>query len=74
MTKMKIGIVGCAGRMGRMLTREVHETDGCEVVGGIEDPGHEAIGEDVGALAGLRPTGLGVGSDAKALFEAAVTL
>ena len=29
MTEMKIGVVGCAGRMGRMLVREAHETPGC---------------------------------------------
>ncbi len=31
MTEMKIGVVGCAGRMGRMLVREAHETAGCAV-------------------------------------------
>ncbi len=71
MAEMKIGVMGCAGRMGRMLTRQVHETPGCALAGGAESPGHEAIGEDVGGLAGLRPTGLGVGSDARVLFEAA---
>ncbi len=71
MVEMKIGVMGCAGRMGRMLTRQVHETPGCALAGGAESPGHEAIGEDVGALAGLSPLGLAVGSDARALFGAA---
>jgi dihydrodipicolinate reductase len=28
---MKIGIVGCAGRMGRMLIKAVDETPGAEL-------------------------------------------
>ncbi len=71
MTEMKIGVVGCAGRMGRMLVREVHETPGCAVAGGTEAPGAAALGGDVGALAGVGPLGLAVGSDAHALFAAA---
>ena len=70
MADMKIGVVGCAGRMGRMLVREAHETAGCEVAGGIEAPGAVALGEDIGALAGLAPLGLTAGSDARALFAA----
>ncbi|MCH7930871.1 MAG: 4-hydroxy-tetrahydrodipicolinate reductase [Proteobacteria bacterium] len=68
---MKIGVVGCAGRMGRMLVRQVHETPGCAVAGGVEGEGHEALGEDLGALAGIAPLGLAAGSDARALFAAA---
>ncbi len=56
MGDMKIGVVGCAGRMGRMLVRQVHETPGCAVAGGVEPEGHEALGEDLGALAGIAPS------------------
>ena len=31
---MKLAIAGAAGRMGRVLTRIVHETSGAEVAGG----------------------------------------
>ena len=67
---MKIGIVGAAGRMGRMLIAEVIGTDGAELAGGIEQPGSGAIGEDLGILAGADALGLSIGEDAKALFEA----
>ncbi len=50
---MKIGIVGCAGRMGRIMISEVLATEGCELSGGTEKPGSDAIGEDLGVLAGL---------------------
>lgn len=67
---MKIGIVGCAGRMGRMLVAEVLAQDGCELAGGTEIPGSPALGEDVAVLAGGKPSGLIVGDDPAALFAA----
>jgi 4-hydroxy-tetrahydrodipicolinate reductase len=68
---MKIGIVGCAGRMGRLLVAEVLARPDCTLAGGTERPGSEAIGRDVGTLAGAEPAGLMVGDDAAALFAAA---
>jgi 4-hydroxy-tetrahydrodipicolinate reductase len=68
---MKIGIVGCAGRMGRMLVQTVLETPGAELAGGTETEGGPFIGQDVAALAGGKPGGLPVSADAEALFAAA---
>ncbi len=65
---MKIGIVGCAGRMGRMVVGEVLASAGCTLAGGTEQPGSAALGADVAALAGGEPAGLEVGDDAEALF------
>ena len=47
---MKMGVVGCAGRMGRMLVSQILETDGAELAGGSEQPGSEAAGHRLGAL------------------------
>jgi len=63
-----IGIVGCAGRMGRMVIQEVMATQSCVVAGGTE-AGGEAIGKDLGTLVGADPLGIHVGDDPKALFE-----
>ena len=63
----KIGIVGCAGRMGRMLVREVLATPDCTLSGGTE-PAGEAVGMDMGLLVGDRPVGVAVTTDAAALF------
>ena len=71
---MKIGIVGCAGRMGRMVVGEVLATPGCELAGGVEQPGSAAIGGDVTALAGAAPAGLTIGDDAAALFRISDTV
>ncbi|MGZ9082840.1 MAG: 4-hydroxy-tetrahydrodipicolinate reductase [Rhodoplanes sp.] len=68
---MRIGVAGCAGRMGRMLMQTVLETAGASLVGGIERQGHVSVGGDLGALAGLAPTGIRVGDDASLLFAAA---
>ena len=65
---MKIGIAGCAGRMGRMLSRAVLETAGADLAGGIEQPGSLTIGEDLGTLVGAQALGVSVGEDPKELF------
>jgi len=71
MAEVRIGIVGCAGRMGRMLAQEVARTKGCKLAGGSEASGNAAIGRDLGELAGLGTLGLQVGDDPAALFAAA---
>ncbi len=65
----KIGIVGCSGRMGQMLVREVVATKGAALAGGTERPGSEAVGSDVAQLAGLAPSGLPALDDAAQLFR-----
>ena len=65
-----IGICGAAGRMGRMLTRATHGREGVRVAAGAERPGADAVGRDIGELAGLGPLGVEVGDDRAALFAA----
>lgn len=67
----KIGIVGCAGRMGQMLVREVLDTPGVTLAGGTERPGGDAAGRDLGELVGRGRLGLIIGVDPKTLFESA---
>lgn len=70
MTQLGIGIVGCAGRMGRMLVEAVAARSDCRVAAGSERPGSPALGQDVGRLAGLEPLGVAVTDDPGALFAA----
>ncbi len=65
-----IGILGCAGRMGRSLIN-AGLAAGAGIAGGTERPGSAAIGIDLGTLAGKEPIGVVVGDDAAALFAAA---
>lgn len=66
-----VGIVGCAGRMGRMLVQMVLETDGLTLAGGTEPAGSDALGQDLGALVGFADIGITVTDDAAALFAVA---
>jgi len=70
-TDMRIGIAGCTGRMGQMLVRQVGVTEGAVVVGGLEAPGTETLGRDLGTVAGLDPLGVVATDDAAALFAQA---
>ena len=67
---MKIGIVGAAGRMGRMLIAEVLGVEGWQLAGGTEPPGSGVLGQDLGLLIGAAEQGLRIGDDTGALFKA----
>ena len=66
----RIGIVGAAGRMGRMLVRSVSETEGCIVAGATERAGAAELGRDIGELAGIGPLGVMLGDNSGAMFAA----
>jgi 4-hydroxy-tetrahydrodipicolinate reductase len=68
MADLKIGIAGCTGRMGQTLIRQVSDTPGCVVAGGSEAAGSDAIGRDVGDVAGLPAIGVSVVDTPDALF------
>lgn len=64
---MKIGILGCSGRMGRTLLNEVLEHPDCTLSGGVEREGSSAIGSDLGMLAGREALGMKASADVAAL-------
>jgi len=66
--EMRVGVVGCAGRMGRMLVRELVDREDCVLAGGTERPESPAIGRDIGELAGTGFLDLKVGDDPALLF------
>lgn len=68
MADTRVGVLGCPGRMGQLLVREIVAAEGMVLSGGTATPGHEALGRDVAAVAGLAPCGIAVGEDAAALF------
>jgi 4-hydroxy-tetrahydrodipicolinate reductase len=53
MSEMRLIVVGAAGRMGRMLIKTIHETDGVAVSGALGRAGSIALGQDSGLLAGI---------------------
>jgi 4-hydroxy-tetrahydrodipicolinate reductase len=68
--RMRIGVLGCAGRMGRAVIGEVLGAEGCTLAGGVDQADHPAQGHDLGTLAGQEPLGLAVSDDAAVLIAA----
>jgi 4-hydroxy-tetrahydrodipicolinate reductase len=71
MSKLKIAVMGAAGRMGRELIRAVHGNEACTLVGAAEREGSLALGRDAGQLAGLGQLGVAVTDAAPELFAKA---
>jgi 4-hydroxy-tetrahydrodipicolinate reductase len=69
MADIRVGIAGCAGRMGRTLVAEVHAMAGLRLAGGSEALDSPMLGRDVGELAGIGATGLAVTADLGVLFR-----
>jgi 4-hydroxy-tetrahydrodipicolinate reductase len=70
MSDVRIGIVGAAGRMGRMLIAETAATPGAALAAICERPGHADLGRDAGALAGIADTGVALAAETGAVFAA----
>ena len=58
-----IVITGASGGMGQMLVRIISESDKAQLVGAVERPGHEWIGQDIGAAMGGAELGVAVSDD-----------
>ena len=67
---MEIGVLGCAGRMGRAVLAELLARPDLRLAGGVERDHHPALGQDLGVLAGTEPLGVSVTSDERALIAA----
>ena len=68
MEPLKIGVVGCGGRMGRMNLATIAQSPDCVIAGGTDQPGSPVIGNDLGLLAGGEALGVPVGDDPVELF------
>ena len=66
---MKIGICGCAGRMGRMLVEAVLDGEGASLAGGSERAESPALGQDLGSLIGRASLGQFVTGCVSGLFD-----
>jgi 4-hydroxy-tetrahydrodipicolinate reductase len=67
---IKIGIIGCAGRMGRMLVAEVLANKACTLAGGVEPAGSPFVGHDMAMLIGEKPCKKLVTDNVEALVKA----
>ena len=66
---LKLAIAGAGGRMGRVLTRIITETKGCEVAGGLEAKGSSLAGTDMGVLAGLGALNILISDDVESVLS-----
>ena len=71
MSDVRIVVAGASGRMGRALVRVVAETKDCVLSGALEAKGHPDLGQDAGALAGLKPLGVLLTDDPAAVMAKA---
>ena len=62
MADIRMGVIGCGGRMGRMLIAEIAGSDGCALSGGTSAPGSAYLGGDLGELSGIGRIGVAAGS------------
>ena len=60
MSRLRIAIVGCTGRMGQTLVRLATVDPALELVAGVTVDDDPRLGDDVGSLAGLDELGLAV--------------
>jgi 4-hydroxy-tetrahydrodipicolinate reductase len=69
MAQTRIGVIGCAGRMGRMLIADIVAAEGCVLAGGVGRVESATLGRDLGELAGVGPVGIAASGDAEALLR-----
>jgi len=70
----KIGIPGAAGRMGRMLIREIAAAPDLELVAATDRVGCEALGQDSGLLSGTGANGVLISDNPEALASADILI
>ncbi len=63
MAEMRLIVSGAAGRMGRMIVRTLHESDGFKLAGALEREDSPWLGQDPGPLAGCPASGLKIVAD-----------
>jgi len=69
MARTRIGVIGCGGRMGRMLIADIAASEACELAGGAAKPGSAAIGRDLGELAAAGHIGIAATGDARQVLR-----
>jgi 4-hydroxy-tetrahydrodipicolinate reductase len=66
---MKVGIVGCSGRMGKAIARGIIQLPKCSIAGGTLKPGDAETGKDIGVMAGEEPIRVKSGGTIDALCK-----
>ena len=70
MSKIKVGIAGCLGRMGQELTKKILEDKNFIFVGGFEHKAHQKIGKKISDVTNIQ-SGEVVTNNASSIFKKA---
>src|SRR5450756_1593266 len=62
---LKAIVTGAGGKMGGRIISLIHASDGIELAGAVEQPGHPAVGKDAGENLGLGRIGVTISTDLK---------
>ena len=71
---IKLVVAGAAGRMGKIILQLASRDKAFKIVGGLEQRGHAALGQDLGPLIGRDLMGVKVTQDATATLKNADVL
>ncbi len=71
---VKVIVNGAAGRMGRLLVKNIIEDESMELAGATEYKENPLLGSDAGTVAGLTPCGIVLSDNLKALLPKADVL
>ena len=69
MSKIKVAVIGAAGRMGQRLVANIMAASDMELAGALEMPQCAAVGTDSGILAGAGANGIPITADPKEALE-----
>lgn len=61
-------ITGVSGRMGQMLVKTISDSPRARLIGALERPGHDWVGQDLGAVMGGANLGITVSDDPLEVF------
>ena len=67
---IKVAIQGAAGRMGRMLVKQVLENEDMTLSGATEITGNPLLGQDAGTVAGVGACGVRITDDLASVLDA----
>lgn len=72
---LKIAVIGCTGRMGQLVLREINQSPDVDIAGALTRPGNLFVDQDVGNLIGEAPLNIIITDlPEKALLEADVVI
>ena len=74
MTKIKIVVAGCLGRMGQEISKQILKNKNLEFVGGFEHTKHKDINKPLNKVSGIKSSKLVTGNSNQLIREANVVI